>query len=285
MRLLSILLIAAPGLIAQGHSDISRQAPRSAVPSIEPRERVGGDPVSILEKLQNASANERHVGYQWLFGRSIDTRDIKAPLPARLSFVQLDQDGDLEAVLLLNVPNAKVAFVLDKATDGWWRVGKFDNRVRDVRQSFERMIEFRDVVGDNDGSDLLVRKWGYGTGVRGNRLSIYRLKDGSLHRVFETLEEQIDAASDPGVHLVYLKTFLYFPDREETQAPLIIAHQIEAGIPESQSLVPEGLIYRGHTIDCVVYRWDEMSFKFLHDEKSRGEFCGVIAQDQIPKSR
>ena len=286
MRFLIVLLLAACGVMGQGlQSRPSREAPRSTVPSIEPRERVDSDPLSILQKLESGAAAERQIGYQWLFGKSIDTRDIKAPPAARLSFIQLDQDSDLEAVLLLDVPNAKVAFVFDRASDGWWRVGKFDNRVRDVRQSFERMIEFRDLVGDNDGSDVIVRKWGYGTGVRGNRLSIYRLKGGSLHRVFETMEEQVDAANEPGIHLLYLRTFLYFPDRSETQGSVLVAHQMEAGVPEDQALLPESLVHRGHTVECTVYRWDEKFFMFLQDEPSRKRFCGLIAQDQASKRR
>ena len=286
MRFLSVFLLAACGVMGQGlPSRSSREAPRSVVPSIEPRERVDTDPLSILQKLQSVSATERHIGYQWLFGKSIDTRDIKAAPAARLSFIQLDQDSDLEAVLLLDVPTAKVAFVFDSASDGWWRVGKFDNRVRDVRQSFERMIEFRDLVGDNDGNDLLVRKWGYGTGVRGNRLLIYRLKGGRLHRVFETIEEQVDAANEPGIHLLYLRTFLYFPDRGQTQGPILIAHQMEAGVPESQALVPESMVHRGRTVECTVYRWDEKFFRFLQDQRSRKQFCGLIAQDGASERR
>jgi len=255
------------------------------VPSIEPRERVDSDPLSILQKLQSVSATERHIGYQWLFGKSIDTRDIKAAPAARLSFIQLDQDSDLEAVLLLDVPTGKVAFVFDRAGDGWWRVGKFSTRVRGVRQSFE-MIEFRDLVGDNERSDLLVRKWGYGTGVQGNRLMIYRLKGGRLHRVFETIdEENVSAANEPGIYLHYLRTFLYFLNRNETQGPVLIAHQMEAGVPESQALVPESMVHRGRTVECTVYRWDEKFFMFLPDQRSRKRFCGLIAQDEASERR
>lgn len=284
-RLLFPFTIGASIMAAQaGQAPVRQLRGEAPRPAIEPRTRLDIDPVALLEKLESPMAADRQSAYKALFGQAIDTETKPAPA-ARLAFIQLDRDAALEATMIVDAPGAKVAFVFDRLGDQWWRIGKFDNRKRDVRESFESMLEIRDIIGSNDGSDIIVRRWGYGTGVRAVRLSIYRLKDGALYRIFETVEEQTDGANEPGVHLFYQRRFLHFPDRDETQGPVMVVHQMEVGVPEPMSLIPESLIHLGDTKDCAAYRWDETIFLLSKDSLATKRFCGGITSARGAKPR
>ena len=234
------------------------------------RERMVSDPWTLFAKLRGASAEDQSRAHEELFGSPLPKQ-----LPAfegRLLILQMDSDPQPEAVLILDVLFARVAFVFDRDSAGWWKVGRFSNRVRSSFSALERMIEARLVT--DSVNELIVREFGRMTEGRSNTLQIYRLDRGLLHRVFETVEFREGPVAGSERDTVEIeRTFLHF-----LEPGLFVAHRLAAQIPghSAPDLPEEVLSGQGQTTGCAAHEWSASSRKYVEAPKRSKELCGRI---------
>lgn len=234
------------------------------------RERMVNDPWTLFAQLRGASAEDQSSAHEELFGSRLPRR-----LPAfegRLLILQLDLDPHPEAVLILDVPSARVALVLDRDNAGWWKVGRFTNWVRTTFSEMEEMIEIRSV--SDSVNQLVVRRFGWMTEGRSIGFQIFRLDRGILHQVFETVELSEGPVAGAERDTVKIeKTYVYFPKPE-----LIIAHRLSAQIPgfRQPDLPEEVLNGLGKTTGCAAHEWSAKDRKYVESPTRSKEFCGRI---------
>ncbi len=187
---------------------------------------------------------------------------------ARLNAVNLDSDNDLEYVLVIT-PHASsrtIALVFDKIGDSWWVIGDFSYWYHwDVNEA-ERFIELREIVRYGR-KEIIVRDWGGGTGVAETRLSIYRMQNGSLYRVFRTVED--------GFHFIYggvgdseyEHRTIEYPDHDWNAPSLLVARYVKR-IEPAQKGAPVRV-----SRDCSVFEWDAAAFVFVKKNAATPSLC------------
>lgn len=234
------------------------------------RERMVSDPWTLFAKLRGASAEDQSSAYEELFGDRLPKK-----LPAfegRLLILQMDSDPQPEAVLILDILLGRVVFVFDRDNAGWWKVGRFSNRVRNSFSALEGMVETR-LISDSV-NELIIRNFGWMTEGRSTVLQIFRLDRGVLHRVFETVEFREGPVMGSERDTVEIeRTYLYFLEPE-----LIVTHRVAAQIPGSSApdLPEEVLSGLGKTAGCAAHEWSANSRKYVESPVRSKEICGRI---------
>ncbi|HEY3443827.1 MAG TPA: hypothetical protein VGK29_23930 [Paludibaculum sp.] len=234
------------------------------------RELMVSDPWTLFAKLRGASAEDQSSAYEELFGDRLPKK-----LPAfegRLLILQMDSDPQPEAVLILDILLGRVVFVFDRDNAGWWKVGRFSNRVRNSFAALEGMVEAR-LISDSV-NELIIRDFGWMTEGRSTVLQIFRLDRGVLHRVFETVEFREGPVMGSERDTVEIeRTYLHFP-----KPGLIVAHRLSARIPGygAPDMPEEVLRAQGKTVACAASEWSANILRYVESPILSKEYCGRI---------
>jgi hypothetical protein len=241
-----------------------------ALPSAkpEPRRRIAADPGTIYRGLRSVSPEHRRFAHRQLFG-AVKSGDLlpQAPADAKLISANLDTDEELEFILKINGPGG-VTFVgvFDQDTVGWWQVGEFLYWWHWSEARAERVVSLRETVHAKQ-KDLLIRIANGGTEMVETALSIYRLHEGRLYRVFTTVEESEYAVW--GTDETVVETCrIELPVPDETVDRFIVARHTKVTSLQGR---PNKRVRRA----CVVHRWDESRFVFSPDSSVNSRFCAA----------
>lgn len=232
----------------------------------QPRRFVGEHPITILSGLLSSSPERRKQALQQLGVASADaTESIQASIRA----VNLDSDPELEYVLILvpTFPPASTAYVFDKDERGWWIVGEFSYGWHWDANEAERFLELREIVR-RGRKDILVRDMEGGTGLQETDLSIYRIANGALYRIFETVEEREGWVVGTSA-TEYEHRMIDFPDPDEDGKVFLVSHY-EKNTVFSNHERPDR-----RSTSCAAYRWDAESFVFVVDSTAAKTKCGA----------
>jgi hypothetical protein len=167
------------------------EPPANPIAKPEARRRISLDPLTLFRNLLSTSTDDRRSAYRALRWDQDD--EASPPTDVRLDATNLDADRDLEYVLIVrgSVDNS-AAFIFDKDSEGWWEIGQFYCSWHCLADQAERLIELREIVWYGR-KDIIVREQAGGTGVEETTLSIYRMYEGRLYRIFQTMEDRYDA--------------------------------------------------------------------------------------------
>jgi hypothetical protein len=211
----------------------------------------------------SSSPEQRKQALQQL---GIEGADVSEPIQASVRAVNLDSDPELEYVLILvpTSPPASVAYVFDKDERGWWIVGQFSYGWHWDANTAERFLELREVVWPGQ-KDIVFRDVAGGTGVEETDLSIYRMANGALYRVFGTIEERMAGT----VTTEYEHRTIDFPEPGYQGNVFLVSHY-EKTTSSANRQRPD------HTSSsCAVYRWDAKIFEFVEDSTAAKTKCGA----------
>jgi hypothetical protein len=237
----------------------------------EPRRLVTTDPVSLYRQLLSTSLEDRNSALRLLTGEEMDASNS---VEARLNAVNLDSDNDLEYVLVItpHFPSHTIALVFDKIGGSWWVVGDFSYWWHwDVNEA-ERFIELREIVRYGR-KEIIVRDWGGGTGVAETGLSIYRMQNGSLYRVFRISEDGFHFIYGVGTSEYEHRT-LEYPDHDWNAPALLVTRHLKR-IEPAQEGAPVRV-----SRDCSVFEWDAAAFVFVKNKAAMPNLCS----DRAPGS-
>jgi hypothetical protein len=228
----------------------------------EPRRLIATDPISLYQRLLSNSFKDRKDVFRLLSHEEMATSDR---IEARLYAVNLDSDSDLEYVLVATGDFSTIALVFDKIGTSWYAVGNFSYGYHWDANEAERLIELREIV-QYGRKDIIVRDRGGGTGIAETVLSIYRMHNGSLYRVFRTLEDGFHAAVGVGT-AEYEHRTLEYPDHDPYTPALLVARHVKRVEPAQ-----EGAVVRVSR-DCSVFEWDAAGFVFVKKKAAMPSLC------------
>jgi len=230
-----------------------------------PRRFIGVDPVTIYRGLLSAAQNDRAEAYRYLDDK---VSDMSGPGDARIYAVNLDSDADLEYVLLVSDYagiSRTNAFVFDRDARGWWVVGEFRYSWHWDTNEAERFVGLREIIWPGR-KEIIVRDYGGGTGVAETGLSIYRMHDGYLYRVFHMTEDAFYFIIGAG-RAKYEHRTIEYPEHYENDPVFLTVHyekRLEAD--------PRGRP-AGEVRSCSVFRWDATRFLFGEDKLAPAKLC------------
>ena len=230
----------------------------------EPRRLIATDPVSLYHRLLSTSFEDRKNAFRLLAHEEIDAGD---PVEARLYAVNLDSDSDLEYILVAtghSLPRT-IAIVFDKTGEVWWVVGDFSYWWHWEANKAEQLIELREIV-HYGRKEIIVRDWGGGTGIAETWLSIYAMHNGSLYRIFRTLEDRFRFVVGAGTPEYEHRT-LEYPDHDANSPALLVARHLKRIEPAQK-----GVAIRANR-DCSVFRWDPAAFIFVESKAAMPSLC------------
>ena len=230
----------------------------------EPRRLVATDPVSLYQRLLSTSLEERKDGLRLLAHEEIDATE---PVEARLYAVNLDSDSALEYVLVAtgHVFARTIALVFDKTGESWYVVGDFSYWWHWDANGAEKFIELRAIVRDGQ-KEIILRERSGGTGMAETWLSIYRMQNGSLYRVFRTMEDGFHFIVGVGTSEYEHRT-LEYPDHDLKAPVLLVARHLKRIEPAQ-----EGRRVRVSR-DCSVFQWDAAAFVFVENKAALPSLC------------
>jgi len=230
----------------------------------EPRRPVGEAPQRIFQKLTSKSEDERRTAAQQL---GWGTENLPPASDARLLLVHLDADDEQEAILVISNPLGTVAFVFDRQKEAWWRIGKFSYWWHWDANQAERIIELREIVRSGS-KDIIVRERAGGTGIATTDLSIYRLHNGRLYRVFQIAEDEYYNRYGAAATVTETRRIEY-PNADSTGRVFLVVHHratTEPDLPTRRNPITE-------KSDCSAYRWDSNRFTFVVDGQAARQLC------------
>jgi hypothetical protein len=260
------IIALTPSLLGSGQH-LSVQVPRETVgnPTSKPLQRrfVGVDPMMLYRGLLSSSPKERTQAFQQLRHQ---VTDASLPADARLYALNLDSDDDLEYVLIVTVsPAATLAFVFDKSAQGWCVVGEFSYGWHWDANEAERLIEFREIAWYGR-KEIIVRERGGGAGVTETALSIYRMHNGYLYRVFHTTEDAFHYVYGAG-RTEYEHRTIEYRDADADGHVFLVVHYDKRIEPDQHSRpLPE-------VRSCSAFRWNAGSFVFVEDTTAAPKVC------------
>jgi hypothetical protein len=253
----------------------------------EPRFRVAEDPSVIFQGLISpSSVRRRHAILQ--LGWKEQEKFAEDPTligDARFYRVNLDDDPEMEAILMLNVGSHNTEVLVFKRSEGrWWCVGVFSLWYMWTSDDAGRMLELRNIV-DFDNKDIVVRLTAGGTDIQKEiELSIYRLCRGRLYRTFELTEEfALRKFPSPGAMMIEDdRHFISYPEPKQGEDPYIVVHRSTQSVPASEWDVIERL---PTIVDCVPYRWNPVKYLFIADRSASPRFCLSMSERGREKGR
>lgn len=270
---LSVFMMPAPAQYLR--LEIAEKSERIGIPAAkpEPTKRIADDPRRIFQRITGEAVAERRLAARQL---AWDADEIPQPVDARLILTNLDLDEEQEVILVLpGGPWATIAFVFDHQKAGWTQVGSFDYWWHWDANRAERLIELREIVS-NGRKDILVRTQAGGTGMAETDLAIYRMLDGKLYRVFNTIEATYHTVCcgtlDTG-SVIEDEREISFPDESESGRYIVVRHSSRKYPPDEGSSKPTTV--RTRLVSCTAYRWTPEKFTFVPDKSAAPKFCGV----------
>jgi len=116
--------------------------------------------------------------------------------------------------------------------------------------------------------DIIVRVVGGGSGLETTELAVYRILQGRLYRVFQTIERTNYGTAGPGYaggwHSEQRQFF--FPERPPGQEPLMVLHHTKTACGTDRETRRTGS-------SCSVYVWRSARFTFERDPQSEPNYC------------
>jgi hypothetical protein len=235
----------------------------------EPRRLVKTDPVSLYRGLLSTSPQDRKDAFRLLAHEEIDYADS---VDARLYAVNLDSDSALEYILVATGDFRTFALVFDKTGESWYVVGDFSYWWHWDANEAEKFIELREIVHYGQ-KEIIVRDWGGGTGMAETWLSIYRMHNGSLYRVFRTLEDGFHFLYGGVGNSEYEHRTLEYPDHDRNAPAILVARRVKRIEPAKKG----GAIRVSR--DCSAFRWDAATFDFVANKAATPGLCSDRAKD------
>jgi hypothetical protein len=263
-----LILLSVPSLSQHLRLKTETEPPSVPVSKPEPRRRLQSDPVTIFQNVLSSSKTDRGRAYQDL-GLGKDGPD-EAPQPrdARLYAVNLDAGSDLEYVFAMSSwPVGSVAYVFAKDAEAWWEVGKFGYRWHWNSDQAERFIELREIVSYGR-KDIIVREQNGGTGFAVTDLSIYRMHEGRLYRIFHTTEDAFHYVYGGG-ETVFEERKIEYPEPGPVGGKFLVVRYRGRTEPDK----PDGKSRTRHTQSCSAYWWDAAHFVFVEQKSAAGKLC------------
>jgi hypothetical protein len=230
----------------------------------EPRKRITGDPVQIFRNAIASSEADRKLAAHAL---DMDVLAEYPPSDARLLLVNLDADDEREIIYLLSESTGTVALIFDHQADGWWEVGRFGYRWHWDPNKAERFVELREIL-PYGGKDILVRDMSGGTGASGTQLSIYRLLNGRLYRIFETEEESWGYVYG-AAKTVSQRSIIDYPTDDTKGERFLVVRRVERTEPDE----PTKAYPVTENTSCSPFRWNADRFAFVRDETGGRRLC------------
>ena len=102
------------------------------------------------------------------------------------------------------------------------RLGSFTARGIALVAQAERLIELREIVWYGR-KDIIVREQAGGTGVAETTLSIYRMYEGRLYRIFRMIEDRYDAPIG-GSGTITQHRQIEFPELDPATGKFLVVH-------------------------------------------------------------
>ncbi len=236
----------------------------------EAHHRIQSDPLTLLRNLLGSSTDERRRAYRALRWDQDD--ETSPPADVRLYATNLDSDSDLEYILMIRGTSEAAAYVFDKDSEGWWQIGQFYCSWHCVADQAERLIELREIVWYGR-KDIIVREQGGGTGLAETTLSIYRMYDGRLYHIFQTVEDRYDAPIGGSGTVTQHRQF-EFPESDPNSGKFLVVHYRKLSEPDTGN--GNGKVRETHS--CTVYRWDAARFTFAEDVAAVNKLCAQPAK-------
>lgn len=236
----------------------------------EPQKRIADDPRRIFQRIISRSAADRQAAAKQLAWDSAEFVELD---DARLLLTNLDSDEDQEIIFILSgSPVGTVALVLDQQKDGWKQVGKFDYSWHWDSNQAEKLIELREIVRSGQ-KDIIVRTRSGGTGVDETELTIFRMHEGKLYRIFRTLENAeytICCGIPDSGSFVEEARAITFPRESVNEPYIVVRHTRTKHPPENTSKQP---VRPRSRVSCTVFKWTPQPFVFLEDKTAAPELC------------
>jgi len=247
------------------------EPPASPIIKPEVRRRISLDPLTLFRNLLSTSTDDRRSAYRTLRWDQDDA--ASPPTDVRLYATNLDAGPDLEYVLIVRGQLATAAaYLFDRDKESWWEVGRFYCSWHCFADQAERLIELREIVWYGR-EDIIVREQAGGTGVAETTLSIYRMYEGRLYRIFRMIEDRYDAPPG-GSGTVTQRRQIEFPESDRASGKFLVVHYRK--LTESDTSGRNGTLRETHS--CIVYRWDAARFMFAEDNSAVSKFCAQSAK-------
>lgn len=236
-------------------------------------------PLQIFHGLLSETESKRQWAYKAL--GSDGTYAVK-PVDVRLLWVNMDADSQQEAILVYSDGSrGAAAHVFAKRAATWWEVGVFDDW---WHWSSERMDEFVTLkeTAEYGQKDILIRTTGGGSGMQETRLTIYRLYQSRLYRVFTTVEESLSdimTEPDPQELTTREQRKIAYRDTGNSNNFLIVQH-IRTKYA-SRNVENEAPIGKPQIKGCAAYGWEPGRFSFVWNREATKRFCSPAAKQTI----
>ncbi|MBL8210939.1 MAG: hypothetical protein JNK87_09520 [Bryobacterales bacterium] len=228
-----------------------REGTPSKAPQLpaEPRHSLSLDPDQVLPRLLSTDAAIRSAAF-----RSLGMEYIAdwTPTDVRILAVNLDADDELERVVTARSGTNAEAVALDRQEGAWWSVGQW--ACCGPRATYiEPFLEVRQLVWHGT-NDIIVHAGGAtGTGVGEQRLSAYRLWNGTLYKVLDILEWAYNWSESEQASVEYP----VMEDMDSSKPRIITVRRVKG----------QG---RRSRVVCERYQWDAKGFLFRPLPAGRG---------------
>lgn len=214
------------------------------------------DPLSLAASLVGSPVSAKRQALVHL-GEEIGATDsLRAVSDVSVAFPILTDDGRTGAVVEYTLDrSSSVAAVLLKSGSRWSLIGRFFYWWHWNPEEARHLLELREIVTPGV-KDIVVREIGGGTGIAEESTSIFRVRQGALARVFQTVTNSETAMFGAGSERSRsVRTSLDFIARTQETPAAISAL---TSVAETSATTSE-VIQR----KCVVMQWDEASFRFI----------------------
>ncbi len=154
-------------------------------------------PTDFLKQLLSPDAEVRvkalklvDVTPLFLKVKALDGEDRTRVSQARLLYGRYREDGDL-AIVAVQLHEFTWASVLLHSSSGWERIGRFSCWCKYESNPLEGFVEFRSVLG-SPATEIIAHDSGGGSGFWARFLTLFRLQNGRLEKIFDTTDKATD---------------------------------------------------------------------------------------------
>ena len=201
----------------------------------------------------------------------------------RLTYEDLDGDGDPEALFTADIDHATVRLVvLKRKGDQWYRLPSpeaFSCWCRYESAPLETIAEIQD--WDEEGAPaklLFVRGSGGGTGLYDRELQVYALRAFDLSEVFEVREERRECGGPLNKCDLYRVevTAVHEPNKSDA----LVATSYERHLPGDNFYRDTWWI--GLPVhQCTAYTWSRQSQKFIANATATSAYCSHLGKPPL----